>query len=513
MNYAKRQGGTESDVYNTIKWHVRARRRRELTLYFYENYAKPEGAYESEPEVESGESREQSFEEGVSFEVQKKPLVQRVKSEPQIQYPNPIIRPSTPQRIMSEKQIKELLARVASLEDRAKGAEHENMQLKEQIQNILEERTEESEVASTIPTEKSVVRAKTYIPKLVPYTSEKDDIRLWVKRFESYAENLNLTREQQVSEFIAHGRGPIENIVLTKDLDAWTIEMLKNTVLLRLAPNWDMNRIEQELYKVKVDFQDDPDAVMNKIVKVLVKRDEDVEMNRLRQTQFNHFIRLIHMHEPMHTYVLNECKEHTDPDLALAAAKQYLKEKGNDVTYFRSLVQQSLRDAGVATKEVDHSIFPLLEKPSTTPSAPQTTASATAKTATVAESSTTPAASANAVTPEFVEQFVKKTDKLSQEAMNRRFNDLERLMRDLRVAGLPDFLKNKDSKEKFSKEKNTKTESSTRSSDSEKPKRRFEKNSKGKDKKYKKNFVEKESGEILAQYITDDSGDEEGKDE
>ena len=515
MRTAQAQGGTETDIYNAVKWHVKARRRRELTEYFRANYAKPEDSEESEPELESSESRDASFEGAAAA----KPLEQRVKteiqkSEPQVHLPDPIIRPSTPQR-MSDKLIKELLARVNDLEVTSKQVTEENRQLRQEIDSLKEENEDESEETSSRSTTPSAnIRAKTFIPRLVPYTSDKEDIRLWVKRFEHYARTLNLTQEQQVSEFIAHGRGPIESIVLTKDLDTWNMETLKATVLMRLAPNWDMNRIEQELYKVKVDFTDDPDTVMSKIVKILVKRDDDVDIKRLRQSQFNHFVRLIHMHEPMHTYVLNDCKEHTDPDLALASAKTYLKEKGNDVTYFRSLVQQSLKDAGVAAKEVDHSIFPLLEKPSESASASQTASGATAsaKSATVAEkTAVTDTTSAGVATQEFVEQFVKKTEKLTTENMNRRFNDLERLMRDLRVAGLPDFLKNKGDKDKFDKSKSTKSEN--RSADSDKPKRRFEKNNRGQDKKYKKKFVEKESGEILAQYVTDESGDEDAKDE
>ena len=72
--------------------------------------------------------------------------------------------------------------------------------------------TEASTAVNTL-TGSAVVRAKTFIPKLVPYTNEKDDILLYIRRFESYAKTLNLTEEQQVREFIAHGRGPIESIV------------------------------------------------------------------------------------------------------------------------------------------------------------------------------------------------------------------------------------------------------------------------------------------------------------
>ena len=528
MQVARSKGGSELDIYNAVKWHIKARRRSELTAYFNANFPKPIEQESSEEELLSAESTESSF-EAVSSAQQTpsaKPLFSAIvksepRGEPRPETSKPVVQPSTPQRIAMEKQMKELLARVADLEVRAKEAESAYAQLKANTEYAVSEAesasasaTSASDAANTV-TGSAVVRAKTFIPKLVPYTSEKDDIRLYIKRFESYAKTLNLTEEQKISEFIAHGRGPIENIVLTKDLDSWTMEQLKVTCLMRLAPNWDMNRIEQELYKIKVDIHDDPDAVMNKIVKVLVKRDTDVDITRLRATQFNHFIRLIHMHEPMHTYVLNECKEHSDPDLAIASAKQYLKEKGNDVTYFRSLVQQSLKEAGVTTKEVEHSIFPLVQQqqnPAPT-TAPNPSASANAKPAAVTETTAQPATQTNPVTQEFVEQFVKKTDKLTTEQMNRRFNDLERLMRDLHVAGLPDFLKKKNDNDKSEKNKSYAKESSNRSAATDKPKRRFEKNSKGQDKKYKKKFVEKESGEILAQYMTDDSDNEESKDE
>ena len=522
-------------MYNAIKWHVKARRRAELTAYFRAAYAKPPDIEESEEELDSATSTEVSFEEPgsaastpasarsysavVKGEVQSVPRTEP-RAEPRPESAKPLIRPSTPQRIMSEKQMKEMLARIADLEERAKQKDQEIKDLTKQAQDARswaesasDTATEASTAVNTV-TGSAVVRAKTFLPRLVPYTNEKDDIRLYIRRFESYARTLNLTEDQQVSEFIAHGRGPIESIVLSKDLDTWTMEDLKATCLLRLAPNWDMNRIEQEMYKIKVDMNDDPDAVMNKIVKVTIKRDDDVPIARLRQAQFNHFIRLIHMHEPMHTYVLNECKDTTDPDLAVGAAKKYLKEKGNDVTYFRSLVQQSLKDAGVAAKEVDHSIFPLMPQTSAPSTEPAAQAGASAKVTTVAETTTQQKPAESSATQEFVEQFVKKSEKLSTEAMNRRFNDLERLMRDLHVAGLPDFLKKKGDSDKFDKNKSSAKDSSKSSANNDKPfKRRFEKNNKGQDKRYKKKFVEKESGEILAQYVTDESDSEETKDE
>ena len=96
--------------------------------------------------------------------------------------------------------------------------------------------------------------------------------------------------------------------------------------------------------------------------------------------------------------------------------------------------------------------------------------------------------------------------------MNKRFNDLERLMKDLHVAGLPDFLKKKADQEKFGKTKSN--ESAPKGKfDKNRPRRGFERNKKGGEKTYKKKFVEKESGEIVAQYLTDESDEEETKSE
>ena len=75
MRTAQAQGGTDTDIYNAVKWHVKSRRRRELTEYFRANYAKPEDSEESEPELESSESRDASFEGAAAA----KPLEQQVK--------------------------------------------------------------------------------------------------------------------------------------------------------------------------------------------------------------------------------------------------------------------------------------------------------------------------------------------------------------------------------------------------------------------------------------------------
>ena len=521
MQTAEKQGGSPLDVYRVVEWHIKARKNRNLTAYFRANYKKPEELEKSDESEE--QISEDSTDETESLVQSTPKLSTNPESAPKSKsaltpiFGKPVLRPSTLQRMASEKVVQELLVRIKDLEARATQKDQELKALKKIADSAAEIANYASDTATTATnatsalTGQAEVRTKAFLPRLVPFTNEKDDIRLYIRRFENYAKTLNLTKEQQLHEFISHGRGPIESIVLTKDLDNWTIDELKQSVLLRLAPNWDMNRMEQELYKIKIEVNDDPDAVMNKIEQVLIKRDPAVHISRLRNTQFNHFVRLIHIHEPMHTYVLNEMGTSTDPDEALEQARKYLRTKGNDVTYFRHLVHQSLKDAGVTTREVDTSIFPLVEKePSaSTTNVPTASASAKPTVATKTENSAMQMSSAN-VTQEFVEQFVKKTDKLTQEQMNRRFNDLERLMRDLHVAGLPDFLK-KAEVEKIRKGKNSFSAPPNRTN--EKPNRTFEKNHKGKDKRYKKKYVEKENGEILAQFTSDESGDEDSKTE
>lgn len=520
MRVAEQQGGTPLDVYRAVEWHIKARKNRNLTAYFRANYKKPEESDESEENEEqiSEDSRDETelVVHSTPKERPKPESALKSESAPTPTFSKPLIRPSTPQRMATEKVVQDLLVRIQDLEARESQKEQELNALRKITKDTAELASSASQTASTATNATSVlagqaeVRAKAFIPKLVPFTNEKDDIRLYIRRFENYAKTLNLTQEQQLHEFIAHGRGPIESIVLTKDLDNWTIDELKQSVLSRLAPNWDINRIEQELYKLKIEGNDDPDSVMGKIEQVLIKRDPTIQISRLRHTQFNHFVRLIHIHEPMHTYVLNEMDTSTDPDKALEQARQYLRKKGNDVTYFRHLVHQSLKDAGVVTKEVDTTIFPLDEKQSCTSTSEQTPSASSKPTVTTKTENTAMQMSSAPVTQEFVEQFVKKTDKLTQEQMNRRFNDLERLMRDLHVAGLPDFLK-KAEIEKFRKGKNSFSAPSTRTN--EKSNRTFEKNHKGKDKRYKKKYVEKENGEVIAQYTSDESGDEDSKSE
>ena len=523
---AECKGGTALDVYRAVEWQVKAKRSRDLTQYFKQNYAKPLELLES-AEAEESISEDSSREE-YQIEADLAPKLEPV-TPVQVQAKHsarsPIIRPSTPQRLEQERKMEELQKRMKEFEKALQTKDKQIEQLRQKIKDTQEETSQAAETANNAAdgvaalAGNASVRTKTFIPKLVPYQGEKENIQLYVKRFENYATSLELSDDQQVTEFIANGRGPIENIVLTKDLSSWTIHQLKETVLERLSPNWDINRIEQELYKVKVELKDDPDTVMTKIERVLVKRDTELSIARLRQTQFNHFVRLIHVHEPMHTYVLGRMDASCDPDKALKYAREYLREKGNELTYYRQLVQQGLKDAGVQVKESETGIFPVEEPAAsasatttTTVSAPQTESTKThvpTKTETTALQTTASAAQLNS---EFVEQFVKRTDKLTTEQMNKRFNDLERLMKDLHVAGLPDFLKKKADQEKFGKAKSN--ESAPKGKfDKNRPRRGFERNKKGGEKTYKKKFVEKESGEIVAQYLTDESDEEETKSE
>ena len=436
----------------------------------------------------------------------------------------------------SEKLVADILARIEDLEEKVNHSQDQFNDVKETTSSALGIANEALETASKTSSATNAlsgaaeVQTKVFIPKLVPFTSENDDIRLYIKRFESYAETLNLNEEQQVSEFIAHGRGPIEPIVLTKDLDTWKIQDLKDTVLLRLSPKWDMNQIEQELYKIQVDENDDPDAVMKKVEHVLIKRDPEIQISRLRQTQFHHFVRLIHIHEPMHTFVLNELKTSTDPDQALESARKYLRTKGNDVTYIRHLVHKTLKDAGIPTKNVDASIFPLSEKftnePKSAPDSeprcepqiqttePRSSAAETAKTATTAKETSMQRQDTEVhVTHKHLEKCIAKTEKFTQQQMNQRFKDLERTIQDLHVKLLQDLLKKKAEQEKDENVKCSKSEPSANSdSISIKSKRRFEKKENGKEKLYKKRYIEESDG-IRAQYTTDESANEDSKQE
>ena len=354
----------------------------------------------------------------------------------------------------SEKVVSDILARIEHLEEKVNHSQEQYKDVKETALSASDIASSALETASRASSATNAlsgsaeVQTKVFNPKLVPFTNENDDIRLYIKRFESYAKTLNLTEEQQVSEFLAHGRGPIEPIVLTKDLDTWKIQDLKDTVLQRLSPKWDMNQIEQELYKIQVDENDDPDTVMNKVEQVLIKRDPEIQISRLRQTQFHHFVRLIHIHEPMHTFVLNELKTSTDPDQALESARKYLRTKGNDVTYIRHLVHKTLKDAGISTKEVDASIFPLCEKftnePKSAPTCeprnepqpqrtePGSSAYGTTTIATTAKETTMQVQNTpEHVTKEHLEKFIKKSEKFTQQQMNQKFKDLEQTIQDL----------------------------------------------------------------------------------
>ena len=74
-------------------------------------------------------------------------------------------------------------------------------------------------------------------------------------------------------------------------------------------------------------------------------------------------------------------------------------------------------------------------------------------------------------------------------------------------------MKKNEHQEKDEKVKCTKNEPETnQSSNFKKSKRHFEKKENGKEKRYKKRFIEESDG-IRAQYTTDESGDEDSKEE
>jgi hypothetical protein len=351
-----------------------------------------------------------------------------------------------------------------------------------------------------------------------------------------------------------------------KEKKNWTLKALKEKMIERLAPDWDATRLEKELYKLQVGPTDDPDDIMDKIEKVLIKRSEDVTMARARIMQHTHFMRLIMDHGPMHNYVINKSTKDTDPDEAAKLARQYLKKKGNTVDYFKKIVSTGFTEAGVTvpasiktdtvlpTKtEASVATVPKVEdqvKPGATvmsPPAPvgedpaikqlqhdqklmlNTMTEFMAKvdklTTTKQPTTTNTQTDVSETLRQFADyqQFIKRGTQLDMDEIVRRFNQEERLMRDLRVAGLPDYMKKKVNEQMYTPNKSNDDSKYTQKSkytynNDFKPKDRyqktndrsakFEKGKKGKQKRYKRQFVPEKDGKFVAQFETDSSEEE-----
>jgi hypothetical protein len=238
----------------------------------------------------------------------------------------------------------------------------------------------------------------------------------------------------------------------------------------------------------------------------------------------------------MHAYVKRWARDPLDPDKALHQAKEYLEKKGNEIPYFKGIVKRALGEYGLKPKCLDgDALFPIEEDATTIQAAvsaavplplpqPVQVASKTETTALQVQAQPTEATESKLMehVEERVEAFLKKNHKMTNDETVRRFNDLERLVRDLHVAGLPDYLKKKVEDERSGRSnsgynnnqsnKNNEYKAGNSSARNNNDRRgnnnrrpgNFERNKRGYDKKYKKKFVEKDNGDFMAQFVTDD---------
>jgi hypothetical protein len=255
----------------------------------------------------------------------------------------------------------ELLQGMERLNHRLSNAERENVCLKKELEDTRANLPTTPRGDGDRDNRDEPVRARAFVSRLTTYNPDKDDIRLFMRRFNAYCETNRLDEQTSISELISYAGSAATNIILMKDQSKWTLHDLQTQIVDRLAPKWDVNRLEQELHKIDVTVTDDPDTIMAKIEKILVKRCDSIPTRKAQAMQHSHFIRLIHSHEPMHTYIVNNARKDNDPTEALNLARSYLGEHGNTVNYLKRLVQKTLTDAGV---EVPHnlstdSVFPV----------------------------------------------------------------------------------------------------------------------------------------------------------
>jgi hypothetical protein len=148
----------------------------------------------------------------------------------------------------------EILQKMEQLNHRLVLTERENVCLKKEIDDTREYINQDPNGSMHDRADRAyrddVARTRTFVSKLTAFNPDREDIRMFMRRFDAYCESNRIEEPIAISELIQHAGSSIANIVLMRDQDQWTLNELRSQILDRLAPRWDVNRIEQELYKI-----------------------------------------------------------------------------------------------------------------------------------------------------------------------------------------------------------------------------------------------------------------------
>ena len=444
---------SESGRYKFIEQKVKAKRSRELTQCFKRQVARPAT---SSPKLGSASERTtprnsqgSTSSQGARLSTggrQKTPTVFTPEPRPN---PEPVPKPEETAMAtggndepMTNAQLQAKVNELTTMLDACKVEMAAYTEDRNRWNNAMKVAAETAATAQALTTR--VTQPRFHAPRLQAYTNDTDDFRMFLRRFKAYKETMNLDEAAEKLELIANLKSKItERIVQGRENDAWTVADLVKACKARLCPDWTVQQLENQLYKIETAKGDDPEAIMQKIENIVCKANPDIPTGTVKVLHRTHFMRLIHSHGPMHQYVIENSEDVTSPNDALAKAKQYAREKGPDNDFLKGLVAEVVQTGQVATNlfNVDKTV------------ASQTTAQPTTST------TTTQAASVQAhvaekrkpknydevlymedemETDEWVDMmamFLKKGDVVSQDELITRLNDLERFRRDIQSAG------------------------------------------------------------------------------
>ena len=286
---------------------------------------------------------------------------------------------------------------------------------------------------------------KNYFARLPPYNAQKETFRAYLSRYENYCESNALNETARKQELVSTAAGAVDRITMRKPLVEWNLAELLQECKDRLCDHWTTAQLEQALYTLTVESSDDPETIMRKVEDILEKADIDrVPQWQLELLQCEHFMRLIHVHVPMHTYVRRRLGANINPKTALAVAKEYLRDKGDENVYITDLIKKQLQvQPQNLTSATPQPWTPFSYVPQ--PGVPEK------KGLNVGLAGIPPKAVAahyqpviqqdNEPVADYMRRFLAANEEVSKEELIRRLNDCERLKRDLHQAGIPDKFK------------------------------------------------------------------------
>ena len=291
---------------------------------------------------------------------------------------------------------------------------------------------------------------RRYIPKLLPYNAQKETFRAYLSRYENYCDSNGLDEVARKQELVSTAAGAVDRITMRKPLQQWHLEELLQECRERLCEHWTTPQLEQALYCLAVEPSDDPETIMRKVEDILEKADIDrVPVWQLEQLQCEHFMRLIHVHVPMHTYVRRRLGASRDPNRALSMAKEYLRDKGDENVYITDLIKKQLQlqpQNPITATPQPWTPFSYVPQPGVPPKKGISMGLAGIPQPAVAAHYQPVIQEEGEPTADYMRRFLAANDEVSKDELIRRLNDCERLKRDLHQAGVPDkFKKNRQS--------------------------------------------------------------------